>query len=475
MSRNSTRRTAPIPTGLNAATLRANDLRAAVGPNGPTAEIGRRKLPNGQTEIIRQGAPRVTYKDSAERPTGELRRRFQPSMALIQALPRPIGDAWSHYLQNSHPRANPARAAEAENAFVRQLADAARRVHELRRSGCRIADLAPQDQAIYFFASAQAAIHRVINVRYATPTILGVINVTDYGTDAEAWSDTLEGRRASLPSNSAWSSGGPGSVTMPERNQLTGLFRWSRQAWNIDQAIVAKHAEAVGREGAPTWDLLDRTVLDATAVIDADQARLVAFGSAPGTAPPAGTQIPGMLYAKSASSVSLINANGEIVYNTGRDWMIAQQTAAQYSAGLAADILVLSPSLYMTLAGQFVNSAGSQVNVIQAWLDNLPFLREVRQAREFEPLSAEQAALQAAGMSATMARRYSGGIDVAGTQKKAIAFFRDDPEVITVKRGREPFVTDNGLAAGSFTGDVAGLMGGTYLNFTEGLALGYLP
>lgn len=462
---------------FTAAMYRAKDLRAAtdaLSADSTPPEIGRRKTNDGRiVTLTGLEAKRTIVKRSGDRPVGELRQRYTPSASIIAALPQPVADAWSRYLRTSHPNANPVHARAAESAFLAQLHNEAKRVHGLRMEGARIEDLGPQDQAIYFFASAMAAVHRIVRVRMATPTILGVCNVTDYGTDAEAWSDTIEGFRATLPARSAWASGGPGTATQQDRNLLSGRLQRSEQRWNIDQQTIARHQETIGREGAPTWDLLDRTILDATAVVDTDVARLVAFGSNPGTAPPPATSIPGLLYCKAASAITITNASGEVNFNTLRDWMIAQQTAANYSAGLAGDVLILSPQDYMRLAGQYVNSAGNDDSVIDALLMKCPFLREIRAAREFEPLTAEQANLTAAGLDATTARRLSGGIDVGGVQKRAITFIRDDNEVITIKRGREPYVNDNGLIAGSYQGEVAANTGGTYVYQADGVNLAY--
>lgn len=464
----------------NAEAMRASDLRAAStlavygGDQTPT-EIGRRKVADGKIVSLTGMEPgkRVRFKDSPDRPVGVLRQRFTPANSTIALLPKPIGDSWARYLAVSHPRANPAQARAAEAEFVTALANDARRVHALRMAGSRISDLSPQDQAIYFFGSALAAIHRVIKIRLATPTILGVCNITDYGTDALAWSDTLENFRATLPNRSAWSSGGPGTATHPDASMLTGRFQRSGQKWNKDEQEIARHVEAMAQDGGPAWDLLDRTIIDSTAVVETDVARLVAFGSNPGIAPPNGTSIPGMLYLKVPEPVDISNVSGEVNFATLRDWMIAQQTATSYSGGLAADVLVLAPQDYMRLASQYINSAGSDESVIDALLKKLPFLREIRMAREFEPLAAEEANLVAAGVPAAVAKMLSGGVNVNGVQKRAIAFFRDDPEVITIKRGREPYTNDGGLVGGVYCGEVAANTGGTYLYQSGGMRLGY--
>lgn len=459
--------------------LRAHDMRTALiadDAKEPMPEIGKRKTADGKIVPITGAEPRrVRFKDSADRPVGQLRQRFTPSGQLVSLLPRPVADAWSRYLQTSHPRANPVQARAAESQFIVQLANEGKRVHALRMAGSRIADLSPQDQAIYFFASAQAAIHKVTRVRMASPTILAVCNITDYGTDAESWSDTAEGFRATLPNRSAWAGGGPGTATQQDRNLLTGRLQRSAQLWNIDQQTIARHAETVGREGGPSWDLLDQTIMDATAVVDCDAARLFAFGSSPGTAPPAATAIPGMLYLKTPTSVDISNASGEINYNTLRAWMISQFTGSNYAGGLAGDILVLAPQDYLRLSGQYVNSAGNEDDVITALLKKCPFLREVRTAREFEPLTAEVANLTAAGVPAAVAAKLGGGVNVGGVQKRAIAFFKDDPAIVTMKRGREPNVTDSGLVGGSYGGEVAANTGGTFSTLAEGVALGYQP
>lgn len=461
---------------------RALDFRSALdggtpggqrGDDRAPTELGRVKTADRKLVSVTCYRPRVSYMDSTDRALGTLRQVFQPSGEIVSLLPQPVADAWSHYLQESAPGSSPVRALAAESAFVGQLMNEAKRVHGKRMSGCRMADLSVRDQAIYYFASALAAVHKVLRVRMATPTILGVCNVQDYGTDARAWSDTIEGFRASLPSRSSHSSGGPGTTTDEDSSLLTGRLKDTRHKWNIDQARVKRHRESQGREGAPSWDLLDQTIADGMAVVDTDVARLMAFGTKPGTAPPSATQIPGMLYAATPTAIDIANVNGEINFATLRDWMIAQKAGANHSAGLSGDTLVLCPSDYDRLSGQPVNSAGSDMSVIDWLLLKVPFLSRILTAREFQPLTAEEAALISAGMSSAQAAMYSGGVRVGGTQKRAIAFFRDDPEVCAFKRGREPYAEDAGLSGGTYGGEVAANSGGFYLYQADGFELAY--
>jgi hypothetical protein len=461
---------------------RALDFRSALDGGGPggqrgdermPAELGRMKTADRKLVSVLTYKPRVTNMPSNDRSLGALRQVFQPSGEIVSLLPTPVADAWSHYLQESAPGSTVGRATAAERAFVGQLMNEAKRVHGKRMAGCRMADLSPRDQAIYYFASAMAAMHKVLRVRMATPTILGVCNVQDYGTDLLAWSDTLEGFRASLPSRSSHTSGGPATTTDQDSTLLTGRLKHTRQKWNIDGARVKRHQESQGREGAPTWDLLDQTIADSMAVVDTDVARLMAFGTKPGTAPPSATQIPGMLYAKAASPLDITNVSGEVNYSTLRDWLIAQKTGTNASQGLTGDTLVLCPTDYDRLSGQPVNSAGSDMSVIDWLLLKVPFLSRILTAREFQPFAAEEANLVLAGMSAAQAKLNSGGIGVGGVQKRAIAFFRDDPEVCSFKRGHEPRTEDAGLSGGTYGGEVEALSGGFYLYQGDGFQLAY--
>src|SRR5690606_26595880 len=112
-------------------------------------------------------------------------------------------------------------------------------------------------------------------------------------------------------------------------------------------AQVERHREVMGKDGAPSWSLLDREIIRATGALLADESSLVAFGSRPGiVGPPAGLDVGGLLYAKASTAIDFANASGETNYNNLRGWVETQRTAASWADGLSANVMILSSPSY---------------------------------------------------------------------------------------------------------------------------------
>lgn len=401
--------------------------------------------------------------------------RVELSPYMLAALPPEVSDAW-HALKRAAYTRDRSRAEidQLNSAFADMVYSRAEALsREVSDRALPLSALSIRDQALYYLAAALAAGQRVIQIRKALPTILGILPIQTYNSRAPAYTDFLESEYSSLSEAAMMDGGGPGSGGHVEWAERLRALRPLRHQWRVDNAMVERHRETIGREGAPSWDLLDREIIRATAALMADEANLVAFGSKPGVVNPGGMHVGGALYAKAATAVDWANASGETNYNNLGAWIQAQRTAAGWADGLAANVLVLSSPSYFRLKKQFINSAGGTMNVIDALLENIAGLDEIRVARELAPLSAEETVLKAKGKSAADAKIMSGGIQNGGVQKDAAMLFVDDPEIIAQVEGYAQQVTDNGNTDGVWSGHVRKSSGGVNCVQDAGVALAY--
>lgn len=400
-------------------------------------------------------------------------RRAGISPALLQSLPDNVRKAHDALRRAEAQRLGRSNVDAAEETFKAALASAAAPIVEAVENGCRLTALPASDLAVYFLASVFATLQRQIEVTYALPHARAILPVTVYGTMGAAYTDFIESEHAGLAQPHASAGGGIGTGGHIERAQFFGPLHRFRETWRLDNNEIEYHDEVAEQAGAPPWNLMDRTIGLTTAAAIVAESKLIAFGSNPGTiyTPGADATIGGILYMATPSSVVMNNANGEVNYNAIAAFIRTQHAAAQWSQGLMGNVLTLSPSRYSFLSQQFVNSAGSTVNVIRALLENIAGLDEIRQAREYDVNPTELARLQALGHP--LATFYQGGVSVGGVQKEAVTLHRDDAAVVTTAIGHEPMVIDNGMTDGVFSGVVACSVGGCRAAQPLGLAIGY--
>lgn len=434
--------------------------------------LGRRKdATTGRLVDITRFSPRTASKGTENAIALD---RLELSPYMLNALPPEIADAWTALKRANYTRdRSAAQVSQLNDAFADAVyARAESLSREISDRQIPLTALAIRDQAIYFLAAALAGVQRVIQVRKALPTVLGMLPVQTYNSRGPAYSDFIEADYSSLSETALMDGGGPGSGGHVEWAEIMRALRPIRHQWRVDNATVERHREVMGQNGAPSWDLLDREIIRATAQLLADEAALVSFGSRPGVIGPAsGMDVTGLLYAKAATGVDWANASGETNYNNLRTWIESQRTGASWAEGLSAGVLGLSSASYFRLKGQFVNSAGGTMNVIDALLENVAGLDEIRVARELMPLPAEATILEAKGLSATTAAVLSGGIRYSGAQKDAAVLFVDDPEIVARVEGHAVQVTDNGNDAGVWGGNVRTSSGGVNLVQSAGFAV----
>ena len=447
--------------------------RAATDEATPRRELGRRKDRKlGKLVDITSNNPRVLERGRANAIALD---RVDLSPYMLAALPPEISDAW-HMLKRANYSRDRSRAEldQLNTTFADMVYGRAEALsRELSDRGLPLSALSVRDQALYYLAAALAASQRVIQIRKALPTILGILPIQTYNSRAPAYADFLESEYSSLSEPAMMDGGGPGSGGHVEWAERIKALRPLRHQWRVDNAQVERHREAMGQNGAPSWDLLDREIIRATAALMADEANLVAFGSQPGVVNPGGMHVSGALYVKAPTAVDFDQASGEDNYDALRAWIEAQRTAAGWAEGLAANVMALSSPSYFRLKGQFVNSAGGTMNVIDALLENIAGLDEIRVARELAPLPAEATVLQAKGLDATTAAIMSGGIRQGGVQRDAAMLFVDDPEIVAQVNGHPQQIVDNGNTDGVWSGHVRTSSGGVNAVQDAGVALAY--
>lgn len=347
---------------------------------------------------------------------------------------------------------------------------------DMRRHRYTVDALPAEDQALYYLGSALAALQRQILISYAVPTLPSILPVTRYNTHLLTWTDFYEVEHTT-PSEPAASNGGSvGSGGHPERAMITGPLRHLKQDWYLEQVDIDRHNDARGREGAPTWDLMARLMEINTAQLMVDRARLVAFGSDPqdGVVPfvPNSMKPPGFLYSSAPVAVDFNTNNGETNYTNLRNFVLGQRQKAMWTEGLTANVMTLSPSSYFNLKGQFINSGGGDLNVIDALLANTEGLDKILVAREYEVIPGELDHLNQQGYS--LAPYLAGGVRDAltDTQREAITLHRDNPDIVSQQEGFDLEITDSAYNNGLFAGTVKTSNGGTRVAQPAGVEVG---
>lgn len=446
--------------GVSAAKMFVMDLATqASNGNAGSPNLGMRKAAGAIVDITRYTR---TGRDKGFSGS-QLLRVADPSHALQALLPVAVAGPLTALKRGNYANSGVSRdqIAAAEERFIQALTQAGDRVAVDVHKGLPLHLLPASDMAVYFLASVYATMMRNIAAIYGMPTIKAVLPETVYNTRAQVYTDFLEQDRVALSEPMASTGGGLGASGHVERTQWVGPLSPFRNTWRVEQADIDFHAEMQGREGAPGWGLLDRSINIAMSALLVTESKLIAFGQAPGTVysgVSANLMIPGFLYMATPTQVVINDANGLTNYTNLVSFISSQHQSAMWTDGLRGDILTLAPSDYARLAAQFVNSAGSTGSVLQALLANVAGLNEIRQAREYELNAAELTRLTQLGHP--LASFYQGGVFFNGQQRHAMTLHRDDPNVITTVTGMPPQAYDNGMTEGVFSGSVAMSTGG---------------
>lgn len=450
----------------------------------PTGELGMAKddkAANG-VRVITSRSPMVRDKARKAYSTVLLSVAMSPGLQnMLAADVRAMWNGLTRMVQRNEDRASIEAREDEVCEAIEVKATALRK--DMREHGYGVDSMPAEDQALYFLASALATLKRTILIEYALPTITTVLPVNRYNTVLRNWTDFIEVEHQTLSEPGASEGGGVGSGGHPEREQITGPLRRIRQTWRLEQEDIDRHNESRGREGAPEWDLLNRTMEINSAVVLVDKARLVCWGSNPqdGVVPeqPADMTIPGWLYSKAPHAVNFDQVSGEDNYIALKNFCRNQRVNASWAPGLIANVLTFSASSYFDLKTQFVDVQGSQMNVIEALLLMVPGLDRIEVAREYAQIPAELAHLQ--GLGHTDAAYVAGGVfvgtdadsNVVNALKEAVTLHRDDPDIVAQQDGHDIMMKDNALVDGIFAGVLLASTGGTRVSQIAGVEIGY--
>lgn len=279
---------------------------------------------------------------------------------------------------------------------------------------------------------------RVLEQRYAEPTIFNVIPTEVIGTvltsylqyekietdeDAE-FGDTFE------PTGATGADSERGSVIRSLRFYKKGAS-WTDRELEVEAGV---------RANAPglAWSLVDDRMRGAQRAMDRFRADIAAFGKANSQG------LQGLLYgspvATAAEELEFAGTDPEVNVNNLLTMVAEQSTDVNFQDDRVADTLAIDPASYAHLARQMwtdgVTTPGE--SALENFMRRCPTIKKVVPVREFRSLGATAIAkIQAKGNDATMSARLSGGFRAGGEQRSCAMAYRDDADVFAHVVGRQ--------------------------------------
>lgn len=290
--------------------------------------------------------------------------------------------------------------------------------------------------SVFLHLETVYTMQKVLERRYKSPTIFdNAFPVTVFGTTFDTYRQVVEEYTAALARVGARDvmASPLASVKRSEvsRNLVPIDMSGHVDFWELRQI------EEVRRNNpgpAGSWDILRRRLKAAEKGVQRSAGWLAAFGD-----PERG--IPGLLSDQAItkiprSSCDFTSATPKTAYDALNSLLELQFANVGEDEDLRADSIALPPGDFMRL-GHLQYSDNYPRGLLQLFMENNPQIRGIYQLRELAPDAAERAQLKKHKMSDAKADRFSGGLKVDGTIRKAVVAYRKDAEVCELVYGHE--------------------------------------
>ena len=331
--------------------------------------------------------------------------------------------------------------------------------------------------AVWLHAETVHVLARVLEMRYAEPTIFNVIPTEVLGTvltSYEQFQKIMTDEDAVL--GDTFEPTGAGGADA-ERGSILRQLRFYKKSVGWTERDLEIEAAVRANNPGLAWSLVADRMDGAQRAMDRMRANIAAFGQLKTAG------LDGLLYgsapATAATESEFAGATPETNVNNLLNLVAGQSTDVNFQNDRVADTLAMDPASYAHLARQMwtdgVTTPGE--SALENFMRRAPTIKQVVVVSEFRSTGAAAIAkiLPKVGGDSTMAARLSGGMRISGEQRSVAMAYCDNADVFAHVVGRQLEVRTWPEHRGHFNTVMRESSGGVVCFEPKGLKMIYRP
>lgn len=330
--------------------------------------------------------------------------------------------------------------------------------------------------AVWLHAETVHVLARMLEQRYAEPTIFNVIPTEVLGTTLTSYlqlQKIMTDEDAVL--GDSFEPTGAGGASS-ERGEVLRQIRFYKRSEGWTERELEVEAAIRSNNPGLSWSLVDDKMTGARRAMDRFRAEIAAFGRLKDIG------LDGLLYgspvATAATELEFAGTDPEVNVNNLLTLVSGQSTDVNFQSDRIADTLAIDPASYAHLARQMwtdgVTTPGE--SALENFMRRCPTIKKIVPVNEFRSTGdAAIAKMQTKGIDATSAARFSGGIRAEGEQRSVAMAYCDNADVFAHVVGRQLEVRTWPEHRGHFSTVMRESSGGVVCFEPKGLKMIYRP